>query len=128
MDRVFFDELRIPEPDVNLKIGSGAPGEQVARIMLALQPLFVERRPDLLIVVGDVSSTVAAALTASYLKIPIAHVEAGLRSFDRAMPEELNRLVVDQLVRPAFRHRNRGGEPISSRSGWRRSGSSSSAT
>jgi UDP-N-acetylglucosamine 2-epimerase (non-hydrolysing) len=97
MDRVFFDELRIPEPDVNLKIGSGAPGEQVARIMLALQPLFVERRPDLLIVVGDVSSTVAAALTASYLKIPIAHVEAGLRSFDRAMPEELNRLVVDQL-------------------------------
>jgi UDP-N-acetylglucosamine 2-epimerase (non-hydrolysing) len=97
MDRVFFEELRIPAPDVNLKIGSGAPAEQVARIMLALQPLFLADRPDLLIVVGDVSSTVAAALTASYLKVPIAHVEAGLRSFDRAMPEELNRLVVDQL-------------------------------
>jgi UDP-N-acetylglucosamine 2-epimerase (non-hydrolysing) len=97
MDRVFFEELRIPAPDVNLKIGSGPASEQVAKIMLALHPLFVEDRPDLLIVVGDVNSTVAAALTASYLRIPIAHVEAGLRSFDREMPEELNRLVVDQL-------------------------------
>ncbi len=97
MDRVFFEELRIPAPDVNLKIGSGPASEQVAKIMLALHPLFVEDRPRLLIVVGDVNSTVAAALTASYLRIPIAHVEAGLRSFDREMPEELNRLVVDQL-------------------------------
>jgi UDP-N-acetylglucosamine 2-epimerase (non-hydrolysing) len=97
MDRVFFEELRIPAPDVNLKIGSGPASEQVAKIMLALHPLFVEDRPHLLIVVGDVNSTVAAALTASYLRIPIAHVEAGLRSFDREMPEELNRLVVDQL-------------------------------
>ena len=97
MDKVFFDELRIPAPDMNLKIGSGASGEIVAKIMLALQPVFVENRPDLLIVVGDVNSTVAAAMTASYLRIPIAHVEAGLRSFDREMPEELNRLVVDQL-------------------------------
>jgi len=97
MDRVFFDELRIPPPDVNLKIGSGPASEQVARIMLGLHPLFVEDRPDLLVVVGDVNSTVAAALTATYLRIPIAHVEAGLRSFDREMPEENNRLVVDQL-------------------------------
>jgi UDP-N-acetylglucosamine 2-epimerase (non-hydrolysing) len=97
MDRVFFEELRIPAPDVNLKVGSGPASEQVAKIMLALHPLFLESRPDLLIVVGDVNSTVAAALTASYLRIPIAHVEAGLRSFDREMPEELNRLVVDQL-------------------------------
>ena len=97
MDRVFFEELRIPAPDVNLKIGSGPASEQVAKIMLALHPLFLEDRPHLLIVVGDVNSTVAAALTASYLRIPIAHVEAGLRSFDREMPEELNRLVVDQL-------------------------------
>ena len=97
MDKVFFDELRIPAPDVNLKIGSGPASEQVAKIMLALHPLFVENRPDLLVVVGDVNSTVAASLTASYLRIPIAHVEAGLRSFDREMPEELNRLVVDQL-------------------------------
>jgi UDP-N-acetylglucosamine 2-epimerase (non-hydrolysing) len=97
MDRVFFDELRIPPPDVNLKIGSGPASEQVARIMLGLHPLFVEDRPHLLVVVGDVNSTVAAALTASYLRIPIAHVEAGLRSFDREMPEENNRVVVDQL-------------------------------
>ncbi len=97
MDRVFFEELRIPAPDVNLKIGSGPASEQVAKIMLALHPLFVEDRPHLLVVVGDVNSTVAAALTASCLRIPIAHVEAGLRSFDREMPEELNRLVVDQL-------------------------------
>jgi len=97
MDRVFFEELRIPEPDVNLKVGSGTGGEVVARVMLALQPLLVEARPDLMVVVGDVNSTVAAALTASYLKIPVAHVEAGLRSFDRGMPEEINRLVVDQV-------------------------------
>ncbi len=97
MDRVFFDELRIPPPDINLKIGSGPASEQVAKIMLALHPLFVEDRPRLLIVVGDVNSTVAAALTASYLRIPVAHVEAGLRSFDREMPEEMNRVVVDQL-------------------------------
>ena len=97
MDRVFFEELRIPAPDVNLKIGSGPASEQVAKIMLALHPLFVEDRPRLLIVVGDVNSTVAAALTACYLRIPIAHVEAGLRSFDREMPEENNRVVVDQL-------------------------------
>ncbi len=97
MDRVFFEELRIPAPDVNLKIGSGPASEQVAKIMLALHPLFVEDRPALLVVVGDVNSTVAAALTASYLRIPIAHVEAGLRSFDREMPEENNRVVVDQL-------------------------------
>lgn len=97
MDRVFFEELRIPEPDVNLKVGSGTGAEVVARVMLALQPLLAEARPDLMIVVGDVNSTVAAALTASYLKIPVAHVEAGLRSFDRDMPEEINRLVVDQV-------------------------------
>lgn len=97
MDRVFFEELRIPAPDVNLNIGSGAAAEQVAKIMLALHPLFVENPPRLLIVVGDVNSTVAAALTASYLHIPIAHVEAGLRSFDRTMPEEINRGLVDQL-------------------------------
>jgi UDP-N-acetylglucosamine 2-epimerase (non-hydrolysing) len=97
MDRVFFEELRIPPPDVNLKIGSGPASEQVAKIMLALHPLFIEDRPRLLIVVGDVNSTVAAALTASYLRIPVAHVEAGLRSFDREMPEEMNRVVVDQL-------------------------------
>jgi UDP-N-acetylglucosamine 2-epimerase (non-hydrolysing) len=97
MDRVFFEELRIPAPDINLKVGSGPASEQVAKIMLALHPLFVEDRPQLLVVVGDVNSTVAAALTASYLRIPVAHVEAGLRSFDREMPEEMNRVVVDQL-------------------------------
>ena len=71
MDRVFFEELRIPEPDVNLKVGSGTGGEVVARVILALQPLLVETQPDLMIVVGDVNSTVAAALTARYLKFPL---------------------------------------------------------
>ncbi|BBE72914.1 non-hydrolyzing UDP-N-acetylglucosamine 2-epimerase [Oharaeibacter diazotrophicus] len=99
MDRVLFDELGLPRPDVNLAVGPAPSGpEQAARMMAALAPLMRERRPDLVVVVGDVNSTLAAALTASGLKIPLAHVEAGLRSFDRAMPEELNRMVVDQLA------------------------------
>ena len=97
MNAVFFEELGIPAPDVNLEIGSGTNTEQTARIMLALEPVFLAARPDLLIVVGDVNSTLAATLVASKLLIPVAHVEAGLRSFDRSMPEEVNRLVTDRL-------------------------------
>jgi UDP-N-acetylglucosamine 2-epimerase (non-hydrolysing) len=98
MNGVFFEELDIPDADVNLEVGSGTGTEQTARIMLGLEPVLLERRPDLVVVVGDVNSTMAAALVAARLNIPIAHVEAGLRSFDRTMPEEINRLVTDRLA------------------------------
>jgi UDP-N-acetylglucosamine 2-epimerase (non-hydrolysing) len=97
MNAVFFDELSIPEPDINLEVGSGSHTEQTARIMLGLEKVFAEKRPDMIVVVGDVNSTLAAALVASKLLIPLAHVEAGLRSNDRTMPEEINRLVTDRL-------------------------------
>jgi UDP-N-acetylglucosamine 2-epimerase (non-hydrolysing) len=98
MNAVFFEELGIPAADVNLEVGSGTGSEQTARIMLKLEPVLLAERPDLLLVVGDVNSTVAAALVAAKLDIPVAHVEAGLRSFDRTMPEEINRLVTDRLA------------------------------
>ncbi|KRE35481.1 UDP-N-acetyl glucosamine 2-epimerase [Janibacter sp. Soil728] len=97
MSDVFFRQLGIPKPDVNLGVGSGAHGEQTAKVIQALEQLFTERRPDLVVVYGDVNSTVAAALVASKMGITFAHVEAGLRSFDMTMPEEINRLVTDRL-------------------------------
>lgn len=97
MNSVFFDELGIPSPDLNLEIGSGTQTEQTAGVMIALEKALLDQRPDLLLVVGDVNSTVAAALVAAKLQIPLAHVEAGLRSFDLTMPEEINRLVTDRL-------------------------------
>ena len=97
MSDVFFRQLGIPKPDVNLGVGSGSHGRQTAKVMEALEELFEDRRPDMVIVYGDVNSTVAAALVASKMGIAIAHVEAGLRSFDMTMPEEINRLVTDRL-------------------------------
>jgi UDP-N-acetylglucosamine 2-epimerase (non-hydrolysing) len=97
MSDVFFRELQLPRPDVNLGIGSGSHGRQTGAIMAALESLFVEHRPDLVVVYGDVNSTAAAALVAAKMGITIAHVEAGLRSFDRKMPEEINRIVTDRL-------------------------------
>lgn len=97
MSEVFFRQLGLPEPDVNLGVGSGGHAEQTAAIMVALEKLFLEERPSLVVVYGDVNSTVAAALVAAKLLIPLAHVEAGLRSFDRTMPEEVNRVVTDRL-------------------------------
>lgn len=97
MNSVFFDELGINAPDVNLGVGSGTNTEQTARIMLKLEPVLTADPPDMLLVVGDVNSTVAAALVASKLLVPVTHVEAGLRSNDRTMPEEINRLVTDRL-------------------------------
>jgi len=97
MSEVFFKELEIPRPDINLGI-TGSPVKQVANIMKAFQEDCIKHRPDMVVVVGDVNSTLACALTASKLRIPIAHVEAGLRSFDKAMPEEINRVVTDAIA------------------------------
>jgi UDP-N-acetylglucosamine 2-epimerase (non-hydrolysing) len=97
MSAVFFRELEIPEPDVNLAVGSGSHAQQTARIMTGFESVVLERKPDLVVVYGDVNSTVAAALVCAKLQIPVAHVEAGLRSNDRSMPEEINRLLTDQL-------------------------------
>jgi len=98
MSDVFFDELGMPEPEVNLGVGSGSHGVQTGRLMIALEEEFVANEPSAIVVYGDVNSTVAAALVAAKLGIPIAHVEAGLRSFDRTMPEEINRVLTDAIA------------------------------
>ncbi len=98
MSDVFFQQLEIPAPDVNLGVGSGSHARQTAEIMTRFEPIILERKPDLVLVYGDVNSTVAAALVCAKLLVRVGHVEAGLRSFDRAMPEEINRLVTDQLA------------------------------
>ncbi len=97
MSDVFFTQLEIPEPDVNLGVGSGSHASQTAEIMCRIEPALLERKPDIVLVYGDVNSTVAAALVCSKLLIRVGHVEAGLRSFDRSMPEEINRIVTDRL-------------------------------
>jgi UDP-N-acetylglucosamine 2-epimerase (non-hydrolysing) len=104
MSEIFLEELGVPAPDHMLEVGSGSHAQQTARVMERLEPVLEEERPDLVIVPGDVNSTVAAALTAAKLQIPVAHIEAGLRSFDRTMPEELNRIVTDQLSDLLFIH------------------------
>jgi UDP-N-acetylglucosamine 2-epimerase (non-hydrolysing) len=98
LSEIFFKQLKISEPDVNLGVGSGSHSAQTAEILRKIEPVLVEQHPDLALVVGDVNSTVAATLAAAKLGIPVAHVEAGLRSFDRSMPEEINRVVTDALA------------------------------
>jgi UDP-N-acetylglucosamine 2-epimerase (non-hydrolysing) len=98
MSDVFLDQLGIPAPDVNLAVGSGTHARQTAEIMTRFEPVLLDRKPDLVLVYGDVNSTVAAALVSAKLGVRVGHVEAGLRSFDRTMPEEINRLLTDQLA------------------------------
>lgn len=98
MSDVFFVDLGMPTPDVHLGVSTGSHAQQTARVMIELERIFLEEKPDLVSVVGDVNSTLAAALVAAKLQIPVSHVEAGLRSFDRTMPEEVNRLVTDQIA------------------------------
>jgi UDP-N-acetylglucosamine 2-epimerase (non-hydrolysing) len=98
MSAVFFHQLGMPEPDVNLGVGSGSHAVQTAEVMVRLEQVLLERKPDWVVVYGDVNSTMAAALVCAKLRIRVAHVEAGLRSGDRSMPEEINRLVTDQIA------------------------------
>jgi len=98
MSDIFFQELGIRPPDFNLRVGSASHARQTADIMTRLEPVLLEQKPRLVLVYGDVNSTLAAALVCSKLGIPVGHVEAGLRSFDRSMPEEVNRLLTDQLA------------------------------
>jgi len=98
MSDVFFQDLRLPEPDIHLGVGSGTHAEQTGNVMISYEKILMKNPPDLIVVVGDVNSTMAATLTASKLGIRTAHLEAGLRSYDRTMPEEINRLVTDVLA------------------------------
>ena len=98
MSEAFFKELRLPPPAIYLGVGSGTQAVQTGKIMIKFERACLEDRPDLVMVVGDVNSTLACSLTAAKLRIPLAHVEAGLRSFDRTMPEEINRILTDQLA------------------------------
>src|SRR5207244_3963968 len=107
-----FSELEIPEPDFNLEVGSGSHALQTAEIMRRFEPVVLERRPDIVLVYGDVNSTVAAALVCAKLLVPVAHVEAGLRSFDRTMPEEVNRMVTDRLADVLFTPSEDGDENL----------------
>lgn len=98
MSAIFFKQLGIPEPDINLEVGSGSHAVQTAQIMTKLEEVVLAHKPTMVLVYGDINSTVAAALVCAKLHIPVSHVEAGLRSGDRTMPEEINRLVTDQIA------------------------------
>jgi UDP-N-acetylglucosamine 2-epimerase (non-hydrolysing) len=112
MSKLFFEDLQLPEPDIYLGVGSGTHAEQTAKIMVEFEKICIEYKPDLVLVVGDVNSTAACSIVASKQWIPVAHVEAGLRSFDRKMPEEINRVVTDALSEYLFITENSGIENL----------------
>jgi UDP-N-acetylglucosamine 2-epimerase (non-hydrolysing) len=97
MSKLFFEDLALPTPDICLEVGSGSHAEQTAKVMVEFEKVLQQERPDLTVVVGDVNSTLACALTSVKLGVPVAHVEAGLRSYDRTMPEEINRILTDAI-------------------------------
>lgn len=97
MSQVFFEDLELPQPDIHLGVASGTHAEQTGKVMIEFEKILAKEEPDLVIVVGDVNSTLAAALAAAKLHIPVAHMEAGLRSYDKSLPEEINRLVTDAI-------------------------------
>lgn len=108
----FFTQLGIPDPDINLGVGSASHAEQTAKIMMAFEQVLLEHKPDMLVVVGDVNSTIACALVAAKLGVKVAHVEAGLRSFDRTMPEEINRILTDAISDMLFTTEESGNENL----------------
>ena len=112
MSESFFRDLGIPAPDINLEVGSGSHASQTAQVLSRIEPVLEEIHPHALLVVGDVNSTLAATLAAVKLGIPVAHVEAGLRSFDRTMPEEINRLMTDAVSHWLFTTESAGGENL----------------
>jgi UDP-N-acetylglucosamine 2-epimerase (non-hydrolysing) len=112
MSELFFEQLRIPRPDIDLGVGSGSHAVQTAEVMKRIEPVIIEQKPDVLLVVGDVNSTIACALAAVKLDVPVAHVEAGLRSFDRTMPEEINRILTDAISRWLFVSERSGVENL----------------
>ncbi|HET7054729.1 MAG TPA: UDP-N-acetylglucosamine 2-epimerase (non-hydrolyzing) [Solirubrobacterales bacterium] len=112
MSEVFLEELGVPAPDYMLEVGSGSHAIQTARTMERLEPVLEEERPDLVLVPGDVNSTLAAALTAVKMQIPVGHIESGLRSFDRTMPEEVNRIVADEFSEHLFLHSDEAVENL----------------
>jgi UDP-N-acetylglucosamine 2-epimerase (non-hydrolysing) len=112
MSQVFFRDLELPQPDIYLGVGSGTHAYQTAKIMIEFEKVLGESQPDSVIVVGDVNSTLAGALTAVKLLIPVAHVEAGLRSYDRTMPEEINRLLTDAIADYLFTPSSDGNENL----------------
>jgi UDP-N-acetylglucosamine 2-epimerase (non-hydrolysing) len=112
MSDVFFKTLGMPQPDFDLGVGSGSHAEQTARIMIGFEEICLERKPALVVVGGDVNSTLACALVAAKLLIPVAHVESGLRSFDRSMPEEINRILTDHIASLLFTTERNGNENL----------------
>jgi UDP-N-acetylglucosamine 2-epimerase (non-hydrolysing) len=111
MNEKLFADLELPPPDINLEVGSGTHAVQTAEIMRRFEPVLDELTPSCIVVVGDVNSTMACTIVAAKLLIPVAHVEAGLRSFDRSMPEEINRVLTDQIA-DVSHHRTRAADNL----------------